>query len=445
MNHFDNLRLVVDGKTGLVAREPGLVLVIPNIPTTSIENAERLVRLCLAENRPSSEILLRRIAYLLGESDQPTMPGFGLLVSHSAQRSTLFLHGALDAVLPGECELVSSAGYSTWIERPLVDVEGLVIKGSGAPALEETWRRSLLDLREGVVPGGTAFLRSRNQSLPVPQRDSAMVAADAPVMTDPMDVKQPTVTRPHVVLAESMKVDRPGIEHSPAMTDAEPPTEPYPASDHPASDHPTSDHPTSPGRVLPSQLPGSFESVQLVADPMASTAPPLPTTDDERRNDRQVFVEGIVFSRGHFNDPGSAYCSVCGISMVHRTHEFVSAPRPPLGVLVFDDGCTFSVDGDYVVGREPELDPAVMSEHARPLCLNHEDQTVSRVHAVLRLVGWQVLLEDRGSSNGTFVAHAAGDQQWQRIEPGHPATLTSGDRVRFGHKVAVFEAQVRAR
>ena len=36
-------------------------------------------------------------------------------------------------------------------------------------------------------------------------------------------------------------------------------------------------------------------------------------------------------------------------------------PRPPLGVLVFDDGTRVTLDGDYVLGREPVLDFDVMA------------------------------------------------------------------------------------
>jgi hypothetical protein len=172
--------------------------------------------------------------------------------------------------------------------------------------------------------------------------------------------------------------------------------------------------------------------------------PPLPVAG-EQAPDPGTLVDGIVCSRGHFNDPRSAYCSECGIATGTGSGEFVSAPRPALGVLIFEDGTAFSVDGDYVLGREPELDPAVVSGAARPLAITVEDSAISRVHAVLRLDGWRVLLQDRGSANGTFVAYAPDTDDWRRLDPAQPAVLTPGLRVRFGRQVAVFESHTRSR
>ena len=66
------------------------------------------------------------------------------------------------------------------------------------------------------------------------------------------------------------------------------------------------------------------------------------------------------------------------------------------------DGAAFTIDGNYILGREPEFDPAVVSGDARPLTLSDPENGVSRVHAELRLEGWRVLLADRGSSTARF-------------------------------------------
>ena len=93
--------------------------------------------------------------------------------------------------------------------------------------------------------------------------------------------------------------------------------------------------------------------------------PPLPIAGESQPgigetadNDAEVIVTGFVCSRGHFNSPDAAYCGVCGIAMVQLTRRPVEDIRPPLGYLVVDDGSTFLVNRDYVVGREPEPTPA---------------------------------------------------------------------------------------
>ena len=59
------------------------------------------------------------------------------------------------------------------------------------------------------------------------------------------------------------------------------------------------------------------------------------------------------------------------------------------------------------------------------------DETVSSVHASIENTGAAMLLIDRNSSNGTFVNQ-------QRLAPGEPMPLTSGDCIRFGKRVYYY-------
>jgi pSer/pThr/pTyr-binding forkhead associated (FHA) protein len=106
--------------------------------------------------------------------------------------------------------------------------------------------------------------------------------------------------------------------------------------------------------------------------------------------------------------------------------------------LVFDDATTFSLDDDYVVGREPYGDARVESGSARPLPLDDASHTVSRVHAEVRLEGWTVHVVDRGSTNGTFVWDEP-NRQWRRLG-NHPERIRPGTRVSFGRRAATFES-----
>src|ERR1700735_2392037 len=72
---------------------------------------------------------------------------------------------------------------------------------------------------------------------------------------------------------------------------------------------------------------------------------------------------------------------------------------------------TLQAGRSYHIGRDPESDIVV------------PDSRVSWRHAVLRMAGQSWLLEDTGSTNGTFV----GTQRVQRIE------ITSDCSMRLGH------------
>ncbi|WP_344253727.1 FHA domain-containing protein, partial [Pseudonocardia hydrocarbonoxydans] len=150
-------------------------------------------------------------------------------------------------------------------------------------------------------------------------------------------------------------------------------------------------------------------------------------------------ARGHLCSRGHLNDPRSHFCVLCGIRMNERTGVLVIGSRPPLGLLVFDDGATYTVDAEYLVGRMPESDERVRSGGLRSIVVEDRSGAVSRVHAEVRVDNWDVVLVDSGSRNGTFVA-SPGDPAWTPVPPGRSHRLEPGMRVRLGGRTFVFES-----
>ena len=130
--------------------------------------------------------------------------------------------------------------------------------------------------------------------------------------------------------------------------------------------------------------------------------------------------------------------------MHQASFVLVSAARPPLGVLVFSDGSVQTLAATSVVGRDPSDDPAVRSGDAVSLPLTDPTNTLSRVHAELRLVDWDVQVVDRGSTNGTYV-WASGQTAWERLLPDVPRTLQPGTHVSFGRLTTTFQSSLRQR
>ncbi len=95
--------------------------------------------------------------------------------------------------------------------------------------------------------------------------------------------------------------------------------------------------------------------------------------------------------------------------MAQLTKTPVDGPRPPLGVLVLQDGSVCQLDTDYVLGREPTLDSSVADGSARPLRLGTASGLVSRIHARVELDGWQVFISDLNSANGTQILQPGGN------------------------------------
>jgi FHA domain len=183
-------------------------------------------------------------------------------------------------------------------------------------------------------------------------------------------------------------------------------------------------------------LAAPFESVLLV--PGHAGAPPHGPPIDATAG-TQPLIEGVYCKNEHFNDPALRYCQLCGISMAQLTQVTRLGPRPPLGVLLLDDGTTFRLDADYVVGRDPEQDPDVGAGRARALRITGAMSGVSRRHLRLALSGWNVQVIDLGSANGTYVT-SSGDGGPHRIAVGVPVVIRPGSQVAFGRRWLRYES-----
>jgi hypothetical protein len=149
-------------------------------------------------------------------------------------------------------------------------------------------------------------------------------------------------------------------------------------------------------------------------------------------------VLGVLCKNGHFGDPETRNCPVCGASR-RRGQTPQPGPRPPLGALILDDNSVLMLDADAVVGRDPAQDPSVMAGEAHPLRIVDEEMTVSRIHARVHLEGWRVWLVDLGSANGTRILppSARGEQM---LEPNRPVPLQGGTRVFVGTQGFRYES-----
>ena len=155
-------------------------------------------------------------------------------------------------------------------------------------------------------------------------------------------------------------------------------------------------------------------------------------------------IRGYRCENDHLNDPRSPSCRQCGATIDERAGGLVVGPRPALGLLMFDDGAAHVVDGGYLVGRMPEVDDRVRSGELWPLVVEDPAGSVSRVHAEVRVSGWDVVVVDTGSRNGTYVS-GPDESAWTELPPRRSRRLQPGARVRLGARVFVFESSSTVR
>ncbi|MEU6561102.1 FHA domain-containing protein [Nocardia nova] len=188
----------------------------------------------------------------------------------------------------------------------------------------------------------------------------------------------------------------------------------------------------------------SLDDPRLARTQLRGTNPaPEPDPALERRMEQtaratsiSVRVMGFKCARAHPSDPRSAFCTVCGMP-VDQTQPPVEVVRPPLGMLVLDDGMTYLLAADVVIGRDPENSEAAQRGLV-PVKIDDSSGGMSRAHAEIRLVNWDITVIDHGSTNGTR-ARPTGYRDWIRLQPGKPLVLTQGSEVMLGNRVLRVE------
>lgn len=397
---FDRVRVTVAPGSDLVARMPGILLVARTDDTD-------------AGSRKLSEIL----DLLESCSAAATRaPGYRVsrelprLIEHRTAGTDLAVVAATDdglaVVLAGDGAVAvsergwhlggASGGASGEVLTRETDWPAArLVLGIGASALEPEPARPAartdppFDLRLGVVPGGAAVLH------PPEPAAAPMTSATGTIRVGPGPLPPP-----------------------PEATDDAPP---------------------------PTPAPRRFEPIlgRAASGPSRPALPVAPGDPDPEAVRSDIRVRGYRCRDGHLNDPRVLFCSSCGIRMAESTGVFVEGPRPPLGLLVFDNGASFTLDADYLLGREPDVDERVRTGQLRPLVLFDTSGVVSRRHAEIRLADWNVLLVDCGSANGTLVADRAASE-WSALVPGQPVQMPPGMQVRIGERSFVFESSLAA-
>ncbi|MBW4720617.1 FHA domain-containing protein [Saccharothrix obliqua] len=148
---------------------------------------------------------------------------------------------------------------------------------------------------------------------------------------------------------------------------------------------------------------------------------------------RHVFAAGAPKVRAvacparHLNPEHAIACRVCGQALPPQ--EAFVVPRPPLGVLRLSTGELITLDRNVVLGRDPRVtDRGADAPHG--IRLANQGNDISRNHVEVRLDGWDVLVVDLGSKNGTTVI--APGWSPQELAKLIPAILTPGSRVVLG-------------
>ncbi len=379
---LDEQRALLATGDGVIARMPGVVLVA--VPATGNEaRIGELIALCREVSEASPEApgrtLARRLVGVLSTADPDS--GLALCVmSQTEDGLSVILAGNIDLAASssrGEVKL-SGRDAATWVDRIIDATLGSCSVSAGGN--EPPKRTAMYELQGGVVPGVGLTLVAGGH----------VVAMAGGAAAEP----EAHEAAPAAMAAGAAAGVAAGVSSgASALADlAEPlaPEEPEPA--------PTAPEPL----VAEAAAVAAAAPEPPSAEPLAAPAPAVAAAAPE----------------GPSAAPGGK----------------------SIGVIVFEDGTSYALDKDYIIGREPESDAAVVAGRAGPLVVDDAERSISRVHAELRLFGAELQIVDRGSTNGTYVWSDT-NADWVRLVPNQVASVKPGGWVAVGSRSFVFEAE----
>ncbi|WFR84959.1 FHA domain-containing protein [Arthrobacter sp. Y-9] len=207
---------------------------------------------------------------------------------------------------------------------------------------------------------------------------------------------------------------------SPGGVASPPPLPPTPPSFPPGA--PQGDDPDHDGHtVFRSELPAGVPQAAPQAAPEAPANGPR--------------VLARMCLRGHANPPTRTHCMICEEQIAG---DAASVPRPALGRLRLPSGETVVLDRNVILGRQPSVSRVSGGDMPHLVQVDSPKRDISRSHAEVRLEGWNVVLCDLNSSNGTVLLRDG--QSPRRLGQAETALVLSGDVAELGDQVyIVFE------
>ena len=138
-------------------------------------------------------------------------------------------------------------------------------------------------------------------------------------------------------------------------------------------------------------------------------------------------VMAVFCEAGHPNPVHASSCRECDSTITSRTGQ---VERPVLGVLRVSSGATAILDTDVIIGRLPQGTSSTTAQRPRLLAVPSPGKAISKTHCAVRVEGWDMRVEDLGSTNGTFLLRAG--EEPRRVPEHQQLLLRAGDIIDIG-------------
>jgi hypothetical protein len=410
--------LVLSGPTSLVLLEP------PTHEWAALTNT------LWEEVLASSSIV--DLADRLASFKIDALPSFGAFFWTAGGMRSL-VRGQISVIdLATGKEVANGAGIQTWSEVGLAGVSHIRVDTpyDGDATLLE------LPLVVGAVRASSIVLDASEQALlDSPQGESVSAEASGPglpteplsdvVAPSPSDLPQQAAPEPVVEMDGAAATEHTAelsVDEIAALQSADTQLLPSPFDGPEAEVHRDVAAPTD--ATAP-------DSASDAAEPVDAGPTSVPSPDDGIQDSA---ILAVLCQNRHANPPSSMSCRVCGSPLGRRVPQFVAGPI--LAVLRASDGSTAEVDRPVLIGRAPSPDRS-SSRSPRLMTVPSANHDISRTHLEVAPAGWQIVVTDLNSTNGTvLVRHGAVDRQ--QLAPGEPVPVQLGSVIELGDGVSVL-------
>jgi hypothetical protein len=184
-----------------------------------------------------------------------------------------------------------------------------------------------------------------------------------------------------------------------------------------------------PARALPPDGAEEMENAdtQLIPPPHSAQASPAEVSQNS-------LIMAVVCQYGHASAQNATSCRICGSPINPQGPQLL--PRPVLAVLRGSDGTMVEVDRAVLVGRAPSAQRST-ARSPKLMTVPSPGHDISRTHLEVAPEGWQIVVTDLHSTNGTILVRPGGVDRYP-LPAGEAVPVELGSVVELGDGISVL-------